>query len=78
MMMSSQSRFLFAGISLAIVHRDRGMGLLAAYSSVNVLFSSHVMMGRLRRSLYVGRSTEYLFLFAVGAILEVGCCELGK
>lgn len=42
------------------------------YFSVKVRLSSQVMMGRLRRSLYVGRMTEYLSLVAaafVGAIV---------
>ena len=37
--------------------------------SVKVLFRSHVIMGRLRRSLYVGRRIEYLSLDCLGAIL---------
>jgi hypothetical protein len=41
------------------------------YLSVKVRFSNHVMMGRFRRSLYVGRITEYLFLEALaGAIVR--------
>lgn len=32
------------------------------YFSVNVRFSNQVMIGRLRRSLYVGMMTVYLFL----------------
>lgn len=35
--------------------------LMATYCSVNVSFKSHTMIGRFLRSLYVGRSTEYLF-----------------
>lgn len=44
-----------------------------AYFSVNVLLSSHAIMGRLRRSLYVGSRTEYLSFFCeTGAILRGG------
>lgn len=48
------------------------------YLSVKVRFRSQVMMGRLRRSLYVGRMTEYLSLLAsffgamVSVVLDVG------
>lgn len=44
------------------------MAAVPTYLSVKVRFSSHAMMGRLRRSLYVGRMTEYLSLVALGAI----------
>ena len=52
--------------------------MVATYFSVNVLLSSHVIIGRLRRSLYVGKSMEYLFLFASGAMVKVLYCELGE
>lgn len=42
---------------LGTMHKKR-----ATYFSVKVLFRSHVITGRLRRSLYVGSSTEYLSL----------------
>lgn len=42
-----------------------------AYFSVKVLLSSHVIMGRLRRSLYVGRRIEYLSFDCLGAMLSV-------
>ncbi len=43
-----------------------------SYFSVKVRFSNHVMMGRFRRSLYVGRMTEYFSLEALaGAIVRV-------
>ena len=38
-------------------------------ASVNVRLSSQVMMGRLRRSLYVGRITEYLFSAALAMMI---------
>lgn len=38
------------------------------YFSVKVRLRSQVMMGRLRRSLYVGRITEYLSLVAVAFV----------
>jgi hypothetical protein len=48
-------------------------GCRDAYFSVNVLLSSHAIMGRLRRSLYVGSRTEYLSFFCeTGAILRGG------
>lgn len=46
-----------------------GAGAGGTDFSVMVLFRSHVIMGRLRRSLYVGRRIEYLSLVCLGAIL---------
>lgn len=40
--------------------------VVPTYFSSKVFASSHVMIGRLRRSWYVGNNTEYLFL--TGAI----------
>lgn len=45
---------------------------IETYFSSNVLASSHVITGKFLRSLYVGRSTEYLSLDFVGAILRIG------
>lgn len=55
-MMISQSRELIEPCSASPTHRSSKR----AYFSVNVLFNSQVTIETLRRSLYVGRITEYL------------------
>lgn len=70
-MMSSQSSLLW-WVSWAVfqVWSWSWLLFLSTYASVKVRFSSQVMMGRLRRSLYVGRIIEYLFPLALGAIVR--------
>lgn len=60
MIMSSQSRLLYV-----CCQYDGALVLVGGktYFSVKVRFRSHVMIGKLRRSLYVGSSTEYLSFF---------------
>ena len=53
---SSQSSLLLVDDQLVRMLEDDG----TRYFFVNMSFRSHVMIGRLRRSLYVGRRTEYL------------------
>ena len=76
-MMSSQSRLLF----IHSQHRTPMEGSMqgsTTYFSVNVLWSSHVIMGKFRRSLYVGRRTEYLSCFCLGGILTAGSLQMGE
>jgi hypothetical protein len=61
-----------AGEGQSVCRDVKGKATIA-YLSVKVRLSSQAMMGRLRRSLYVGRMTEYLSLaeaFA-GAIVTI-------
>ena len=63
---------------LATVHRDLSCSRFRlnfeTHFSVNIFASSHVIIGRFLRSLYVGRRTEYLFACALfnAIVNEVG------
>lgn len=50
--------------------------VVLTYFSSKVFASSHVMIGRLRRSWYVGNNTEYLFLTGAIFVIMILLCWL--